>query len=167
MIKKSDKQLLLEVQLDWLSDTKGVLSANDAKEVTGTIRVGTHPQLGGDGEPWSAQHLFLGAINSCVMSTYLSLAEKHHLDTSHFVCNSIGEVQMVDGKYRLVNINLYPKVYIIEEAKQNKAEQVLQEACQNSMIINAVNTDVFFHGEVLIDPHPRFGQSSIHSNFVA
>ena len=73
MSGKSSKQYLFEVQLNWLTGTRGVLSAMDAE---GTVRVGTPPEFGGSGKPWSPEHLFLSSVSSCFMSTYIVFAKK-------------------------------------------------------------------------------------------
>ena len=155
MTNKTEKQILLEVQLDWQGGTKGVLSSNDAKDVTGAIHVGTHPELGGTGEPWTAEHLLLGSIVSSFMSTFFKLARKQHVEVSHFECNIIGQVNMLEGKYKFTNINLYPKVYIIDEVLRKKINLLLLETYQSSIIINSISAHVFYHGEVLPDQHPR------------
>ena len=53
--RKKDKQFPFEVQLNWLADTRGILSA---KDVNGTFHVATPPEFGGEGNPWTPEHLF-------------------------------------------------------------------------------------------------------------
>lgn len=70
---KTDKQFLFEVKLNWQEKNRGILSAVDAD---GTIDVATPPEFGGEGNPWSPEHLFLSAVSSCFMTTYLAFAKK-------------------------------------------------------------------------------------------
>jgi peroxiredoxin-like protein len=152
MLGKTDKQFLFEVQLDWLTDSKGILSARDAQ---GTIHVGLPPEFGGEGKPWSPEHLFLSAVSSCFMTTYLAFAKKHGFSISHFNCNAIGQIEIVEGKYKFTNINLYPKIYIASNAYMEKAKQVLEKTHAYCLVTNSINAGVFYHSEVLLDPHPK------------
>ena len=68
---KTDKQFFFEVQLNWLTDKKGLLSAKDA---SGTLHVATPPAFGGEGKPWTPEHYFLSAVSSCFMTTFLFFA---------------------------------------------------------------------------------------------
>ena len=149
MATKSRKQFLFEVQLNWLADTRGILSAWDAN---GTIHVATPPGFGGEGKPWTPEHFFLSSISSCFMTTYLLFAKKLHFSISNFECNVIGQIEIVDGKYKFTNINLYPKIFIASESLRKKATLALEKAHKNTLVTNSVNAEVFFHSEVLITP---------------
>jgi organic hydroperoxide reductase OsmC/OhrA len=149
---KTDKQFLFEVQLNWLADTRGVLSARDA---AGTIHVATPPAFGGQGKPWTPEHLFLSSISSCFMTTYLAFAKKIHFEIYHFECDTIGQIEVVDGKYKFTHINLYPKIYIVDEILRDKATLALEKTHKYCLVINSLNAEVFYHSEVLIAPHQQ------------
>ncbi len=152
MTGKTDKQFLFEVQLDWQAGTRGILSARDA---AGTILVATPPEFGGDWNLWSPEHLFLSSISSCFMTTYLAFAKKFHFAVSHFNCNAIGQIEIVDGKYKFTQINVYPTIQIAEEALREKANLAVEKTHKYCLISNSVNAQVFYHSQVLLDPHPR------------
>lgn len=152
MAGKTDKQFFFEVQLNWLADTRGILSAKDA---SGTIHVAMPPEFGGEGRPWTPEHLFLSSISSCFMTTYLSFARKLRFELSHFDCNTIGQIEIIDGKYKFTNINVYPKVYIAEEALREKANMAMEKTHKYCLITNSVNAAVFYHSEVVSDPHSK------------
>jgi len=64
MSGKTTKQFFFEVQLNWLEGKRGILSA---KDTPGTIHVATPLEFGGEGKPWTPEHLFLSSISSCFM----------------------------------------------------------------------------------------------------
>lgn len=148
MAGKTDRQFLFEVQLNWLADTRGILSAKDAD---GTIHVATPPEFGGAGKPWSPEHLFLSSISSCFMTTYLAFAKKFHFEISRFSCSTIGQIEIVGGKYKFTNINLYPKIYIADEAIREKANLALEKTHKYCLITNSINAGVFYHSEILLN----------------
>lgn len=152
IIRKTDKRFLFEVQLDWLAGTRGILSAKDAD---GTVHIATPPAFGGEGRPWTPEHLFLSSISSCFMTTYLVFAKKYLFEISHFECNAIGQIEVINGKYKFTSVNLYPKVYIADETLRKKANLALEKTHKHCLITNSVNADVFYHSEVLIDQHPK------------
>ncbi|MDR3714231.1 MAG: OsmC family protein [Puia sp.] len=149
---KSNRQYLFEVDLNWLSEQKGILSSD---ETAGTIQVAAPAAFGGQGREWSPEHLFLGAISSCFMSTYLSFAEKSGLELSRLTCNAIGQIEVVEGKYRFTDINLFPKIYVAFDESKERAGEVLRKTQQFCLVANSVNARMIYHPEVLKDPHPR------------
>ncbi len=152
MAGKTDKQFVFEVNLNWLTGTRGILSARDA---TGTLHVATPPVFGGEGKPWTPEHLFLSSISSCFMTTFLVFAQKLALPFSDLDCNAIGQVEIIDGKYKFTHINLYPRVHITGETLREKANLALEKTHKYCLITNSVNADVFYHSEVVTDAFPE------------
>lgn len=149
MISKTDKhQYYFEVQLDWQEGKKGLLTAADVK---GSIEVATPPQFSG-GVPhiWSPEHLFLSSLSSCLMTTYLAIAEKKRLNVCDFSCNAIGQIQLVEGHLEFTTINLFPKIYVEKEADIPVANEVLLKTYKHCIIANSIKPLLVHHGEVLI-----------------
>jgi peroxiredoxin-like protein len=147
MTGKTDKRFLFEVQLNWLADKRGIISANDAE---GILHVATPPKFGGEGKPWTPEHLFLGSISSCFMTTYLAFAKKLDFAISNLECDAIGQIQIVEGKYKFTNIDLYPKVYISTANVYEKATLALEKTLKYCLISNSINVEIFYHSEILV-----------------
>ena len=152
MAGKTDKQYFFEVDLNWLADTRGILSA---KDTNGTVHVATPPGFGGKGKPWTPEHLFLSSISSCFMTTYLAFARKIRFSISQFECHAIGQIEIINRKYKFTNINLYPKVYIADETLREKANLAFAKTQKNNLITNSVNATVYYHSEILIESYPK------------
>ncbi len=147
---KTDKQFLFEVKLNWQENNKGILSASDAE---GTIDVATPPEFGGEGKPWSPEHLFLSAISSCFMTTYLAFAKKMQFDISAFECNIIGQIEIVNGKYKFTRINVYPKIFVADESLKEKANIALEKTHKYCLISNSINAAIFYHSEIKFEQY--------------
>ena len=147
MTNKTDKQLFFDVNLNWLKDTTGILSSKNAD---GTIHVATPKEFGGEGNQWTPEHFFLSAISSCFMTTFLSFTKKLHFEIEDFTCEIIGQLEIVDGKYKFTNINLYPKVYLADETLREKANVALEKTHKYCLITNSVNATVLYHDEIII-----------------
>jgi organic hydroperoxide reductase OsmC/OhrA len=118
-------------------------------ETNQRIRVATPKAFGGDESQWSPEHLFLGSISSCYMTTYLFFCRKYVCNISGFTCNIIGHVEMIDGKLRFTHIDIYPKVYVVDEPAKVKVRSALEKTQQYCLISNSVKAEITYHTEVL------------------
>ena len=150
--RKGDKQFLFQVELNWLLDQKGVLAARDVAE---QIHVATPVVFGGKGREWSPEHLFLSAISSCFMTTYLAFAKKLDFEIANFECSTIGQVELVEGKYQFTRINIFPKIFISDEALKPKAKQALEKTQKYCLVSNSINAEIIYHSEVVISTEHR------------
>jgi len=150
MIAKTDKhQYYFEVQLHWQEGHKGIMTAPDVKD---TIRVATPPEFaGGVPDMWSPEHLLLSALCSSFMTTYLALADKSQLTISHYECNVIGQIALVEDHLAFVVINLFPKIYVANASDMVKANEVLMKAYKHCIVANSIKPHLIKHGAVLIE----------------
>lgn len=133
-----------EVRLNWLSARMGVLSSPDLEE---SIVVVTPPEFpGGVSGIWSPEHLFVAAINSCLMTTFLSIADKSHLYFKSFACSASGKLELVDKGYLITEVTLKPQLVITRLEDQDKAIQILQKSEKHCLISNSVKS------KIIIDP---------------
>ncbi|MBL7857797.1 MAG: OsmC family protein [Cyclobacteriaceae bacterium] len=131
------------VNVTWKSDRKGELSSPD---LTTTFEVATPPQFA-KGMPglWSPEHLFTAAINSCLMTTFLAVAENSKLEFESFQCDAFGKLEQVEGKYLMTEVRLEPKLSILREEDTEKAEKVLHKAEAACLISNSVKSKVIMN----------------------
>ena len=139
---------IYEVSVNWQADRKGVMSS---PVLNTKIEVATPPQFpkGMEGI-WSPEHLFVAAINSCLMTTFLSIAENSKLEFVSFDSKSVGKLEMVDGKYMMSEVTLMPVVTISDEQQKERAERVLQKSEANCLISNSVKSTIIFKPEIKI-----------------
>ncbi|MGN6567827.1 MAG: OsmC family protein, partial [Flavipsychrobacter sp.] len=108
-----------EVTVNWNKDRIGTLSSN---EMNDTITVATPPQFPkGVENIWSPEHLFTAAVNSCLMTTFLSIAENSRLEFEHFSSKALGKLEIVDGKYMMSEVTLIPTLIVTKEEDISKA----------------------------------------------
>lgn len=132
------------VEINWNADRKGMMCSPELRKDGGScIEVATPPEFP-KGIPgiWSPEHLFTAAVSSCLMTTFLSIAENSKLTFSHFSCKSIGKLEQVDGKFMMSEIILEPVVTITDEKDREKAERVLQKSEAACLISNSVKSTV-------------------------
>ncbi len=129
-----------DVSVQWTEDRKGVLSSDVLEN---EIEVATPPQFAkGIEGVWSPEHLFVAAINSCLMTTFLAIAENFKLEYKAFHSKGIGKLELVDGRYLMSEVLLSPVLVVVNEADSEKALRVLQKAEAACLISNSVKTKV-------------------------
>ncbi|MFZ1750645.1 MAG: OsmC family protein [Saprospiraceae bacterium] len=137
------------VDLNWIADRIGEVSS---PELLDSIDVATPPPFpkGVDGV-WSPEHFFTAAVNSCFMTTFLAIAENSKLEFEKFSCSSEGILGKIDGKYRMTEIILKPKLVITNESDREKAERILIKSEQACLISNSITSSVVLQFEITTD----------------
>lgn len=132
------------VDVNWNTDRKGVMCSPELNRDSGScIEVATPPEFP-KGMPgiWSPEHLFTAAVSSCLMTTFLSIAENSKLTFIAFNCKSKGKLEQVEGKFLMTEVILEPTVTITDEKDRERAQKVLQKAEAACLISNSVRSKV-------------------------
>ena len=128
------------VDINWNTERKGTMSS---PELNSSMEVATPPEFPkGIAGIWSPEHLFTAAVSSCLMTTFLSVAENSKLAFTNFVCKSSGKLEQVDGKFIMSEIVLEPTVTITDEKDRERAERILQKSEAACLISNSVKSKV-------------------------
>lgn len=129
-----------DVSVQWTEDRKGILTSDILEK---EIEVATPPQFAkGIEGVWSPEHLFVAAINSCLMTTFLAIAENFKLEYKAFHSKGVGKLELVDGRYLMSEVLLSPVLVINNEADREKAARVLQKSEAACLISNSVKTKI-------------------------
>lgn len=132
------------VDISWNTERKGIMCSPELNEdADSCIEVATPPEFP-KGMPgiWSPEHLFTAAVSSCLMTTFLSIAENSKLKFTHFACKSKGKLEQVDGKFMMTEITLEPTVTITDKKDRERAERVLQKSEAACLISNSVKSKI-------------------------
>ncbi|MEP1032242.1 OsmC family protein [Ekhidna sp.] len=135
---------IYNVDINWNADRKGVMCSPELnKDANSCIDVATPPEFP-KGIPgiWSPEHLFTAAVSSCLMTTFLAIAENSKLNFESFSCSSKGKLEQVDGKFLMTEIFLGPKVTITDEKDRERAERVLLKSERACLISNSIKSEV-------------------------
>ncbi|KMQ71856.1 OsmC family protein [Chryseobacterium koreense] len=128
------------VDIHWKNDRQGEMSS---PELSQNLEVATPPQFPkGMEKIWSPEHLFTSAVASCLMTTFLAIAENSRLEFTGFECKSAGKLEQVEGKFLMTEIILEPTVTIVNPEDQEKAERVLQKSEAACLISNSIKSKV-------------------------
>jgi organic hydroperoxide reductase OsmC/OhrA len=138
-----------EVNLKWKGKRKGLLSSPVLPQ---NIEVATPPEFPkGIEEIWSPEHLFVASINSCLLTTFLSIAENSKLQFISFDSKSVCNVDMIDGKYTITEIILQPKLVIPYSQKPERARHILEMSEKACIISSAIKATIRLEPEIIIE----------------
>lgn len=146
---KMDNTSYYEVALHWAEGRKGLVSSPALNE---SIEVATPPEFP-KGVPgiWSPEHLLVAAVDSCLMTTFLAIAENSGLEFVQFESKASGKLEKVDGKYLISEIHLSPVLQIKNEAQRGKALKVLEKSEAACLISNSVKARILFTPEIVVE----------------
>ncbi|GHC61992.1 OsmC family protein [Ulvibacter litoralis] len=144
------------VDIHWRQDRKGMMCspelAEGCSDNTNCIEVATPPEFP-KGMPniWSPEHLFTASVSSCLMTTFLAIAENSKLDFSGFSCKSKGILEKVEGKYVMSEVILEPTVTIKDEKDRERAERILQKSERACLISNSIKSKISMIPEIIVE----------------
>lgn len=135
-----------DVTVRWENDRKGIMSSSVLNE---QIEVATPPEFPkGMAGVWSPEHLLVAAVNSCLMTTFLAIAENSKLSYASFSSKAVGKLEVVEGKYMISEITLMPSLGIFSEDQRERALKVLQKSEAACLISNSVKSRIIFQPEI-------------------
>jgi peroxiredoxin-like protein len=137
-----------DVDVKWTSNRRGLLSS---KELDNKIEVATPPDFP-NGIPgvWSPEHLLVAAASSCLMTTFLSIAEKTKLEFISYESRATGKLELTDEGFYINEIILKPKVVIKNEADIEKTIKLVEKAELNCLISKSIKSKVVLETEVVV-----------------
>jgi len=137
-----------EVNLSWTENRKGIVSSPALEQST---EVATPPEFpkGIEGI-WSPEHLFVAAIESCLMTTFLAVAENSKLEFESFSSHAEGRLDKVDGKFMMTEVLLRPTLIINNTDMEEKAKRVLVMSEKACLISNSIKSVIIFDPIILV-----------------
>ena len=132
------------VEVNWNEGRKGTMCSPELNlEANNCIEVATPPEFAnGIAGIWSPEHLFTSAVSSCLMTTFLAIAENSKLEFINFNCKATGKLEQMEGKVMMSEILLEPTVTITDEKDRERAKRVLQKSEAACLISNSVKSKV-------------------------
>lgn len=134
--------------IKWLEGRIGEISAPELS----TIKVATPPEFP-NGVPniWSPEHLFVSSANTCLMTTFLAIAENSNLEFVSFESDSIGKMEKVEGKFLITEIELRPRLVIKHEKDKDRALRIIEKAENACLISNSMKTEIILKPQITVE----------------
>lgn len=126
------------VDINWSAARSGRLSSDGLPGLDVSAPLEFH------GEPgqWTPEHLLVAAVSSCLMTTYMAIAEMNHLNVESYHARAFGRLERIPGEgYRFTEIVLTPEIGVDRDDVE-KALKVMAKAEKNCFISNSLRAAV-------------------------
>ena len=129
---------LYKLQLNWAARRAGKAKSEDFPELTISAPV----EFGGDAQTWTPEHLLVASTASCLMTTFIAIAEISKLQLFSYRSGAEGKLEKApEGGYWISQIVLTPEVAVLA-GNEEKALRLLSKAEKNCFISNSLRTAV-------------------------
>jgi peroxiredoxin-like protein len=144
------------VEVTWNTGRKGTMCSPEllAHNTENTcIEVATPPEFPqGVAGIWTPEHLFTAAVSSCLMTTFLAVAENSKLNFKDFSCKSTGKLEKVENKFMITEVRLEPTLTISHEQDRERAERILHKSEAACLISNSVKSTISMFPTIIVAP---------------
>lgn len=148
--KKVLKSFQFQNSISWQSARRGVMTNIEHQPV----EIGSPPEFKGTPDVWCPEELMIGAVNSCLMLTFLTFAQRRQLEIPGYESRAEGTVESAGGKFRVTRIKVQPEVLLSRENDIPLARDVFKDAKEACIISNSVNAQIDLIPEFKISARP-------------
>jgi organic hydroperoxide reductase OsmC/OhrA len=145
------KRLSYRSAVEWVGEKRGRLTAGGLPP----LEVAMPPEFKGHPGLWSPEHLLVCAVNACIMTTFLAIAEKHNVTFLSYESEAVGTVETVDGKFMFSRIEVFPAIVVRDEEMATGAQRAIEGAHRRCLISLSLKTEVVMHPEVAVKDERR------------
>ena len=140
-----ENEYFYTTEVEWTGERHGDLRA----PVLPNVQIDAPPEFKGHEGVWTPEHLFVAAVNSCFMTTFLAIAENSKLEFLSFSADAKGKLEKLDGRgFIMTEIVLRPKLLISHARDAERAGRILEKAEKNCLISNSIKTEMKLESEV-------------------
>jgi organic hydroperoxide reductase OsmC/OhrA len=142
------KSFRYKAKTSWTSARRGVLSAAGKAEII----VGSPPEFKGEPGIWSPEELLVGSLNTCIMLTFLTLAQARGLTPAGYESDAEGLLENVEGKYRITEVTVRPRVVVERDAQLEVGRKTMEGVEAQCFISNSITSRVKLTPEFVVAP---------------
>lgn len=106
------------------------------------------PSYRGSADRVNPEELLVASVSSCHMLTYIALAVRARMDVVSYEDAAEGIMQIVDGKMRVTDIVLRPRIVLGSGADLERAHAIHEQAHEQCFIANSVNCDIRVEADI-------------------
>lgn len=138
-------EAVFETRLEWADDYEGTLATGDKPPLT--VRC---PALfcGEESRHWSPEELFLGALESCLLMTFLYTCNRVGLSVTSYRSRARGVVRQVDNRYRFVEATIFLSIEVPETSSVRRVGRLLRSAERACLVSQSTTVKINLESEV-------------------
>lgn len=133
-----EQQYEYQVNVGWNAEKTGTATSAGLPD----LEVATPPDFNGHEGIWAPEHLFVASVASCIMTTFLAIAETSRLSFKSYASSARGTLERVGKGYRFTKIEVTVNLVVEDESIVSRAEKLLEKAEQNCFISASIEAEV-------------------------
>jgi organic hydroperoxide reductase OsmC/OhrA len=149
--KRPYRSFHYKAKTTWSSVRRGMLSATGRPNII----VGSPPEFKGEPDIWAPEELLAGSLNTCMMLTFLTLAQARGLTPVGYESEAEGLLEKLGGKYHITEVTVRPRVTFKSEAELEPASKNMEGIEAHCFIANSINARVKLIPEFVVAPPPK------------
>jgi len=147
-VKKAYKTFRYTASLAWAGGRNGTASAA-GKQV---ISVGSPPDFRGEEGVWSPEHLFASSLSTCLMLTFLAMAERRAIEVAAYTSTAEALLENVDGKYQVTMVTVHPQITLKSADSLDAAREIMHRVEANCFISNSIKSKIDLQADLRVAP---------------
>jgi organic hydroperoxide reductase OsmC/OhrA len=149
--KQAYKSFRYKNSLVWTGARRGRASAPGKPD----IDIGSPPEFRGEPGVWSPEELLVGALNACLMLTFISMAQSKRVEFVAYESAAEGVLENIDGKFQITEVSVQPSLVLRSQADLESARTIMDEVEEHCFISNSIKA------KVKLEPQFRVGSGSV------
>ena len=149
--KRAHKSFHYKAKTTWNSARRGMLSAAGRPNIV----VGSPPEFKGEPGVWAPEELLVGSLNTCMMLTFLTLAQARGLTPVGYESEAEGLLENVGGTYHIIEVTVRARVTLKSDAELEPARKTMEGVEAHCFIANSINARVTLTPEYVVAPPPK------------
>jgi organic hydroperoxide reductase OsmC/OhrA len=136
-----------ETHLYWTKKRRGLVEVAELPPIT------TSPPPEFQGEPgyWTPEHLLVAALESCLMTTFLAIAEKARLDLVSYRSSALATLDRVGGGgVGFTRVLVRPVIKVRRAEEEDKARRLFEKAEKHCFVTKALSVPVHCDTTVVV-----------------
>jgi organic hydroperoxide reductase OsmC/OhrA len=137
--------------LSWRAGGSGVETGNHSMTFEGRppLELSGAPGYRGDPSRLSPEDLFVGALASCQMLSFLAFAARAGITVLAYEDRTIGTLAMADKKMRMTEVVLRPRITVAPGSDLEKVRQLVDSGHEACFIANSVSSTVTVEPDIV------------------
>ena len=149
--KTAYKSFRYRAKTAWSSARRGTLLALGKPNIV----VGSPPEFKGEPDIWAPEELLVGSVNTCLMLTFLTLAQAGGLTPVGYESEAEGLLENIEGKYRITEVTVRPRVSLKGEADLECAREIMESVEAQCFISNSIKSTITLNAEFVVAPSAK------------
>lgn len=132
------KSFTYKTGITWVGQRAGITRSGEKLP----FRTASPPEFKGEEGVWSPEDLFVAAVNSCQLMTFVAFAIKLGLPVASYESEAEGLLEYVDDGYRFTRVTVRPRVVVSDPDAVDAVRKAIRDSHDACLVARSVRTEV-------------------------